>query len=261
MKYRSSPDYRAFTIMEVLVVVSIILVLAAMIFPVVTTVQQRARRVTALHIMQQLSSAAASYEAQNNGILPDEGSKTNDSWQACADPNNAKAWYNSLPRLVGMRGVGDFANDPKTFYSSQNLLYVPGAGYPVDDKKLIRPLFAIAINTKLQRKDAEGQKNGRMSQITNPSQTVLFFDQGLPNEIKSLAVQQKYYGAPKGNGKSFVARYGQKGLITFVDGHTELVDPKDVLTEVGRLPFPPTGIIWCRTPEEDPNKSASAQTF
>ncbi len=261
MKFRPYPESRAFTIMEVLVVVSIILVLAAMIFPVVTTVQQRARRVTALHVMQQLSSATASYEAQNNGVLPEEGSKSNDSWQACADPANGKAWYNALPRLVGMRGVGDFSNDPKAYYSSQNLLYVPGAAYPVDERKLIRPLFAMAINTKLQRKDAEGVKNARMSQITNPSQTVLFFDQGLPNEIKSLPVQQKYDGAPKGNGKTFVARYGGKGLVSFVDGHTELVDPKDVLTEVGKLPFPPAGIIWCRTPEEDPNKSAAGQSL
>ena len=234
--------------MEILVVVSIILVLAAMIFPVVSTVQQRARKVTAMHMMQQLASAAAVYEAQNDGRLPDEGSKTNDSWQACADPGNSKAWFNSLPRLVGMRAVGDFASDPKSFYTPQNLLYVPGAVYPIDDKKLIRPLFAVAINTKLQRKDAEGVKGTRMAQITNPGQTVLFFDQGLPNEIKSLPVQPKYDGAPKGNARTFVARYGGKGLLTFVDGHTELVEPKDILTETGRIPFPPVGIIWCRSP-------------
>jgi hypothetical protein len=34
----------------------------------------------------------------------------------------------------------------------------------------------------------------------------------------------------------------------------ELHHPQDLLTETGRFPFPPEGIIWTKSPEEDPNK-------
>jgi Tfp pilus assembly protein PilE len=245
-----------FTSMEALVAAAVLIVLGALAFPLMEAVQQRAHRAAAMRAMQQLAAAAATFEAQNNNLLPAEGSKSNDTWQACSDQSNGTAWFNTLPRALGLRGVSDFAADPKAFYTSENLLYFPGAVYPPNDKKLARPFFAVAINSRLQRKETGGAKSVKLSQITKPDRTVLFFDQGLPDEQKSLAAEQKYDGAPKGSARTFVARYAGKGLLTFVDGHIELASPKETLTETGRIPFPPDRFIWGRTPEEDPNKVA-----
>jgi hypothetical protein len=67
--------------------------------------------------------------------------------------------------------------------------------------------------------------------------------------------KSNYDGAPKGSAKSFVGRYGGVGFIVFVDGHIDEFKPSELLTETGEFPFPPAGgVIWCRTPEEDPNK-------
>jgi prepilin-type processing-associated H-X9-DG protein len=55
-----------------------------------------------------------------------------------------------------------------------------------------------------------------------------------------------------------VARYGGQGYLSFVDGHAEGVDVKDLLTETGKIiyngPGEPGLVMWTRTPEEDPNK-------
>lgn len=248
---------RGFTLMEILVVIAIILVLAAIAMPVYSTVRQRTNKGIAVNIMRQLASAAASYTAQNDGELPREDSAGTDNWQAAADPVNDKAWYNALPRLVGAKTVGEYASSPRDFYTKENLLYLPGAAYPNDDKKLVQPLFAVAINTKLQRKNAEGQKGVlKYMQIANPSKTVLFLEQGLPDENKThrLRTQNKYDGSCKGSARSFVGRYGGQGVLCFVDGHIELAHAEDLLTETGRFPFPPDQIIWTKTPDEDPNK-------
>ncbi|RYD63219.1 MAG: type II secretion system protein [Verrucomicrobiaceae bacterium] len=246
---------KGFTLMELLVVIAIILVLAAIAFPVYTSVRQRSNKAVALNAMRQLSSAASTYSAQNDGELPREDSKGTDDWIAAADPLNVKAWYNALPKILGQKSVGEYANFPRDYYTKTNLLYIPGALYPENDKKLVLPLFAIAINTKLQRKDADGNKAPvRYMQISNPAKTVLFLEQGLPDESKSVPTQNKYDGSCKGSGRSFVGRYGGQGVLTFVDGHSELHDPKDVLTETGRFPFPPEGIHWTRSADEDPNK-------
>ena len=246
-----------FTLMEILVVIAIILVLAAIAFPVFAQIQMRANKQVALRNMNQLGAAAATYTAENNGTLPAEDAKGTDTWGAAANPENANAWYNVLPRKLGNKGVDQYASNPQAFYSKENILYLPGALYPENDKKLAQPMFAIAINTKLSRKDDQGDKSpAKLSQITHPSRTVLFLEQGLPKEPKAMDQQPKFDGSPKGSAKSFVTRYGGVGFVTFVDGHAEAIDGKDILEENGQFKFPlqPGDVIWCKTPEENPNK-------
>ncbi len=244
--------------MEILVVIAIILVLAAIAFPVYAQVQSRANKAAALNNMRQLGAAAGSFSSQNDGMLPAEDAKGSDSWATAAAPENAKTWYNSLPTILGLKGVGQYISNPQAYYTKENILFLPGAKYPETDKKLASPLFAIAINTKLQRTDkTTGEKASvRLSQITEPSRTVLFLEQGIKGEPKAMAQQKAYDGSPKGSAKSFVARYNGFGVITFVDGHAEVVEGKDILLDNGSLKFPldPGDIIWGRSREEDPNK-------
>ena len=95
-------------------------------------------------------------------------------------------------------------------------------------------MFAIAINTKLQRNDANKQKSVRMVQISNPARTVLFLEQGLKGEKpKAMPQQPAYDGSPKGSAKSFVARYNGLGVITFVAGNAETVEGRIFLKTTG----------------------------
>lgn len=256
----NSPHQRpaiAFTLMEILVVVAILLVLAAIAFPTYRSIQMRANKAVALNNMSQLAGALATYVAQHHGLLPEEDAKGADTWQIAALPESAKAWYNALPRLLGTKGTGDFAGIPRDYYTKQNILFLPGAKYPDSDRKLANPIFAIAMNTKLQRKDIDGRKSGlKMDMITNPARTVMLIEQGIQGEEKGASVQSKkdYDGSPKGSAKSMAGRYGGAGVLVFMDGHAEVVQVKNLLTETGRFPFPQTDIVWTRTPEEDPNK-------
>lgn len=122
-------------------------------------------------------------------------------------PENATAWYNALPNLLHQKSVALYASDPREFYSKENVLFLPGAQYPDSDRRLARPLFAIAINTKLQRKKDGPEKSVKIQQIANPSRTVLFLEQGLKGEKKAMPQQPAYDSSPKGCAKSFVARY------------------------------------------------------
>jgi len=254
---RALPRAAAFTLMEILVVVAIILVLAAIAFPVYSSIQLRAHKAYALKNMGEVTKALNTWASQNDDTLPDEDAKGPDTWQAAALPESQNAWYNCLPRMLGLKGVGDYSKTPRDYYTKENILYLPGAQYPATDKKLVNPLFAYAINTKLQRKDDDGNKIPlKKSMITNSSRTVIFLEQGLPNEEKGAAVQSKkdYDGSPKGSAKSFAGRYSGAGVLTFLDGHAEVVQVKDTLTETGRFPFPQIDIIWTQKPEDDPNK-------
>jgi type II secretory pathway pseudopilin PulG len=242
--------------MEVVVAVALVVILAAFAFPAISFFKQRAHRTVALEKMRLLGGAIATYAQQNGGALPAEDAPGNDSWRGIAEPGAAAAWYNALPQLIGRKGAGAYRDAPSDFYTDENIVYLPGANYP-DQKKFMYPMFAIAFNTKLQRKDANGKKERtRMEQVTNPAKTVVLLEQGLTNEDRTLPAQTKkdYDGSPKGSAKSFVGRYHAQGVLFFLDGHAQLVPVKDTLTETGRFPFPQTDIVWTRTPEENPNK-------
>src|SRR5690348_4381394 len=61
----------AFTLVELLVVIVIIGVLAALLLPVLTAAKERAIRVACLHNVKQLDLAAIMYARDNNDRLPD----------------------------------------------------------------------------------------------------------------------------------------------------------------------------------------------
>jgi len=248
--------------MEVLVVLAVCLVIAAIAVPVYSSFRQRAHKQVALDKIRTLGAAVSTYASQNAGVLPAEDTDGNDDWHNIAKPEAKDAWYNALPRLLGRKGAGDYSHSPADFYKDDNLLFLPGANYP-DKKKFLEPLFAMAFNTKLQRTGLDGEKERtRMDQISQPAKTVVLLEQGLLNEDRTLAVQSKkdYDGSPKGSAKSFVGRYVGQGVLYFLDGHAEFVNVSDVLTETGRFPFPQTSIVWTRTPEENPNKDAEVSS-
>jgi type II secretory pathway pseudopilin PulG len=250
--------------MEMLVTVAILLVLFAIAFPAYKVIRQRAHRQVAMKAMKDLGTGMTMYTGQNAGNFPAEDAAGTDTWKNAAKPEANDAWYNAVPRLIRRKGVGDFHGNPNDFYTKENVLFLPGATYPESNKKLRDPLFAIAFNTKLQRKDAAGKKKRtNLSDIKNASRTVILLEQGLPSEERTLPVQSKrdYDGSCKGSAKSFIGRYGGKGILYFADDHAELVEARDLLTETGSFPIPQGSFIWTCNPEENPNKNSSGQNI
>ena len=150
-----------FTLMEILVVIAIIVVLAAIAFPVYSRIKANANKGAALNRMRELSAAIGTYSTSNNGDLPKEDTKGQDDWAVTATPEADKAWYNALPRAMGQQGVGDYvkAQREADFYGTKSIFFLPGAQYP-EGKRMSRPYFAIAINGRLQRKDKDGATSG-----------------------------------------------------------------------------------------------------
>lgn len=249
--------------MEILVVIAIIIVIAAIALPVFAKMKANANKANALKMMGTLASAAGNYASQNDGQLPDEDGAGKEDWSNIGSPEQAKAWYNALPIIMGSKSPADFVKEGRTaaFYTKESVLYLPGAQNQ-ENKKMQKPLFAVAINGKLQRKDKDDKKNEvRLQGLANASRTVLFLEQGLPGEERAHETISKkdYDGAPKGNAKSFVARYTQKGIISFLDGTAREVAGKDLLDSTGKIIWAPDAdinqsvILWSLDPKSDPN--------
>lgn len=243
-----------FTLMEVLVVAAIIAVLAAIGFPVYASFQKRAYRERAAEKLRSIGVAFTGFTTEHNGQLPWEDSPGTDDWQAVSDPENAEVWYNALPASMGFNSAASLAANPHLFYENSYPLYLPGAPYPKSDKKLGEPYFAMAMNSRLQRKNDEGVKiRGNMSQIQNPTQTVIFLERGMPGDKKSNPGQRGFDASPKANPRAFVARYNGKGLLIFADGHIETHAVSDLITASGNIKVPQVDVVWTNDPDDDPN--------
>lgn len=242
------------TLMETLVAVGIITVLAAIAIPVSQSFKQRAHRVQSVEKLRSLGTALVSYTGDHSGNLPWEDASGTDDWQAVAHPDNADVWYNALPKLIGSASAASLAKNPQQFYTDRYPLYLPGAPYPSGDKRLGMPYFAVAMNSRLQRKNADGIKlPGTLSAIEVPHRTVIFLERGMPGDKKSNPGQRGFDASPKANARAFVARYNNKGLLICTDGHVEMRAVSELISTSGNVVTPQVDMVWTNDPDDDPN--------
>jgi len=254
MSVKPNTRIGGWTLVETLITVAIIAILAAIAIPVTTSFKQRAYRARAIEKLQSLGTAFVSYTADSGGELPWEDAPGPDDWQAAADPENEKAWYNALPDLMGAGSLGSHANSPQRMYDDHYPLYLPGAPYPKSNKKLGKPYFAIGMNSRLQRKDDEGIKiRGTLSSIQAPQRTVVFLERGMPGDKKTNPGQRGFDAGAKANPRAFAARYNGKGLLIFADGHVEAFAVSDLISNGGQIVVPQNNVVWTRDPDDDPN--------
>lgn len=246
---------RGFTLIEVLIVVAILAAMAAIGVSVSKSAKQKANQAAALQKMKALGAAFAAYTVDKQGNLPFEDAYGTDDWTNAARPENQEAWYNALPKLMGAQSVGELGtSNPAGMYLESYPLHIPGAPYPRGDKRLGKPLFAVAMNSRLQRKAEDGvKKQGKYEQIQEPAKTVVLMERGLPNDKKTMPAQSGFDGSPKANPGAFAARHAQKGCLIFADGHAELRAASELITSGGGIIVPQSSIVWTLNPDDDPN--------
>ena len=247
--------HHGFTLVELLIVIAIIAALAAIGFSVAQSAKGKSQQAGAMHKMRDLGIAFGAYTTDKNGLMPFEDSTGTDDWQNAARPENQEAWYNALPRLMNAKPVGELGlSNPIGFYDPAYPLFIPGAPYPGADKRLGAPIFAIGMNSRLQRKSEDGvKKQGQFAQIQSPSKTVIFLERGLPNDKKTFSGQRGFDGSPKANARAFAARHNQQGALIFADGHAEMHKASDLITSSGMILVPQVNAVWTLNPDEDPN--------
>ena len=246
---------RAFTLIELLVVIAIVAALAAIVFTMFQSARAKAQKAGALQKMRSLGTAFAGYTSDKNGLLPYEDCIGSNEWQDAAHPDNQEVWYNALTRQMNATTVGELGQtNPQAFYDESYPLYIPGAPYPGAGKRLASPVFAVGMNSRLQRKDDSGvKKQEQFAKILEPAKTVIFLERGLPNDKKTYSGQRGFDGSPKANARAFAARHNQEGVLVFADGHAEVHKASNLISTSGLINFPQLKIVWTLNPNEDPN--------
>ncbi len=201
----SSVKRGAFTLIEILVVIAIIAVLAAMLFPVVSQARERARMTGCLSNARQLALAVHAYTQDFDEALP---------------PSTNYAIPASVPERIWTRLIQPYVRDTGIFVCPS----ASGSGFPADWSQRGVGSIGYTAATAYDPELREGFSTPAiLPQIEEPARTPLFGD------TASGPTAQKY------RGYVFDPYVGQSNPIDPRLG-TPLVADRDLVKELNHLP-------------------------
>ncbi len=245
---------RGFTLLELLVVIGIIAVLAALLFPVFASAREHARRSTCLSNLKQVGTAVQMYTMDADDVLPVPMVRApRSSWAGQLQPY-MKSWsLLRCPNMVDATIAGQSIWSG-AYATTQNLSVWPGYGWNAD---YLAPSLPDCSDFDKQVPGAGLPVND--AQIKNSAGTVMCVGISLAPGPGSFANRNSlyperggYYYAPApatlgskdgctypysgwGVG-SFLGpyggfdgtRHGGKGCVLFVDGHAKIMSPQQL---------------------------------
>ena len=220
-----------FTLVELLTVISIILILAALVVPAVNRMRDGAATAGCASNIRQCMAMSLMFAAEQNGRLPklfvadnlllSEVGKTPLPIGEKIVNNPNVSWW---PDLITTYGEGaSMISCPKL---KQNATNGPGGG------PSMRVPLGIGINVRMAPLSADAWV--RLVQVPDPSRVVWFTDAaGLAvGDWKDRKDQPGrgacYFEGHKTNSPMVMPRHGGKINVGFADGHVSLLNPAEI---------------------------------
>ena len=183
----------AFTLVELLVVISIIGLLAGLVVPTLGTARQSADKAKCLSNMRQLSSLYLTMVAAQDGVLVDAS-------------GGGSTWYNQLVNNNYL---------PATNLAAYIQLSCPSA---LAAMKKLGYTYTVTRGSYGLNSKVGGAATTRMAQLTKPSATFLLGDGPRVGANNGFTI------GINANGNLLTCYHNNKYAITFFDGHAEFVD-------------------------------------
>ncbi len=208
MKHRHS-SCQGFTLVEILVVITIILVLAGVITPVGKGMMARSRAVNCSNNLRQIGTASLLYAAENNNTLP--GTVHGRS-------SGTVSW------TVGLQAIlQPYSDDTITFKCEEDVDKKRDRTYVINDFLTKNPSGADHLDFSI------------IPRITSPEAT-FFFAEAAANHTGDHFHFATYYGGriPPAVFERQVAvgMHAEKANYLFADGHVETLSRKEVLARL-----------------------------
>ena len=255
-----------FTLVEMLVVIAILVLLAALLLPALASTKSRAQQVDCMSRQRQWTMAFKMYVDDNDGFIPREGYESLgavslNNWLQVkgkiisgTTTDSEDVWYNALSWYVGVPTAASYApvNKHASFYSPPSLFHCPSAKFSPNVTKpgYLLAIFSIAMNSQLIE-----FPNGPTIPFDwirdEEPRTVLFLDNLLEGEKKVHPAQENNnLGQPAAYADRFSARHRNGGNLAFADGHVVWFPANKVVETDPNSPLrggpimPPVDVVW-----------------
>lgn len=212
---------RAFTLLELLVVIAIIAILAALLLPAISQVKAKARATSCLNNLKQLQTCWMMYVNDHNDFVPPNQSLYTDTWRSTPDSwigsSSAPHDTNFAPIQQGLLFKYDYNRSVAIYHCPSDRSRVTLLdGTPTG---IVRTR-SYSMSGCLGGRTNEVQNTVlRASAIPSPSTLFVFIDE---NEDSIDDAHFLTWPDPDDRWVNLPAdRHGQSGTLSFADGHVE----------------------------------------
>jgi prepilin-type N-terminal cleavage/methylation domain-containing protein/prepilin-type processing-associated H-X9-DG protein len=230
MRHSKTVCVTGFTLLELMVTVSIIALLAAILLPAIMQSRATTRRAACLSNLRQWTLAVRMYADAHSGRLPYRGQGI----QVTTRLNDVRDWINAIPQFAESPSYWDLVTADTRPKPSETTIWMCPDAEPLDPlppKLDPKTFFAYGMNMALS-----APVNVRFDSIdkVGPLQTMVFMADGMGAYTSVI---------PSKNDYSPIARHvGKTVNIAFLDGRVESYLGDDVGCRVGDPKRP--DIVW-----------------
>lgn len=232
----SASTHKAFTLLELLALLCVILILAVLLLPVVTKMRDAAATTKCASNLRDIGAATFAYIGDNNGFLPvSYNLATSDftdfpvcAWYVCLAP------YLDVPVLQKPRDLGGppykrAIPRPTVFACPSHKMAVP-----IPDN--VRPVsYAPVMYSAANAPVIDGISRGRLTSVVNPSKKIWIQDSSTSNIYNS---NSQNFSIPNGPAYQPFLRHGNAVNALFFDGHVERVPFERISPTAPNTDFP-----------------------
>jgi prepilin-type N-terminal cleavage/methylation domain-containing protein/prepilin-type processing-associated H-X9-DG protein len=247
---------RAFTLVELLVVIGIIAILVGILMPSLSKARAQAAETKCQSNLRQWMIGLQMYVNQSKGALP----RTGDDGDRATEPvgvwDSPALWFNALPPLVSskpyselqdlytmtglrlpiegdnslfvcpstsmaLRAQGDASDAVTSDGYFQHYGIQPGTANTVERRK---SFICYVVNSKMDDRTSgvDDERNMKITQLRPAAKVPVFVEKRMqPGELKKTFNRAKSLGYLKADWQRFTGRHREGGFLAFADGHVE----------------------------------------
>ncbi len=227
---------KGFTLVELLVVIAVIAILAALLLPVLQEAIEKAKQATCMANLKQLGVALYMYENDNNGFIPPLGAMGNSSSGWCYfDNSTAGDKIRTTPNYISALAMyvqykWDVFQCSKAYRPCWwgDGYYPAGASNRIALNRYTSNMFLAYTNIQGQGFFTDDRPNwgGKLSRVRNPVNKIFLFEFSHDHYLTPIVWRPGYWITSSSRG----AHHNKVCNILFCDGH------------VGTVPFDNLGI-------------------
>ena len=220
---------RAFSLIELLVVLAIIAVIASLLFPSIAAVKRRSNQILCTSNQKQLALASTLYWADNQDqFFP---------YMVSSQRDHTDYWFGRLSRgAEGERQLDRSQGLLWPYLSTDGLELCPAFQYQaaIYKPKALGASFGYGYNFHLAEGVGDNKRSSKVSQLNSTASTALFADAAQINDYQFPAsptrplLEEFYYIS---DGPSLYAnghfRHQKRAVVSFCDGHASMASSRE----------------------------------